>query len=136
MKTLELRLAESRLRTILKDAGAKDKPTCEVVVAAVAPMAVAMTMVTDDWAASKWASLAPLLEGAFPAAGASAKATKACAALRAFCQGVVGAKVGKQGPEDDDEDDSLPDLCDVTFSLAYGSNILLNSARLHLKKGP
>ena len=37
--------------------------------------------------------------------------------------------------EDDDENDPTPDLCDLMFSLAYGSNILLNNSRLHLKKG-
>ena len=34
-----------------------------------------------------------------------------------------------------DENDPTPDLCDLMFSLAYGSNILLNNSRLHLKKG-
>lgn len=35
-------------------------------------------------------------------------------------------------PDDDDEGE---DLCDCEFSLAYGGKILLNQARLHLKKG-
>ena len=34
----------------------------------------------------------------------------------------------------DEEDESIPDLCDLQFSLAYGSKILLNNSRLHLKK--
>lgn len=37
--------------------------------------------------------------------------------------------------EDDGEDENVADLCDIHFSLAYGSNILLNDSRLHLKKG-
>ena len=35
----------------------------------------------------------------------------------------------------DDEDESIPDICNLHFSLAYGSKILLNHSKLHLKKG-
>ena len=35
----------------------------------------------------------------------------------------------------DEEDDSIPDICNLHFSLAYGSKILLNNSKLHLKKG-
>lgn len=37
--------------------------------------------------------------------------------------------------EGDDEDDGAEKLCDCRFSLAYGSRILLNNARLYLKRG-
>jgi len=35
----------------------------------------------------------------------------------------------------DEVDNSIPDLCNLHFSLAYGSKILLNNSKLHLKKG-
>lgn len=35
----------------------------------------------------------------------------------------------------DSEDDGAEVICDIQFSLAYGSNILLNDSRLHIKKG-
>ena len=41
----------------------------------------------------------------------------------------------QHGSHNDEEDESIPDLCDLQFSLAYGSKILLNNSRLHLKKG-
>ena len=44
-------------------------------------------------------------------------------------------KVSSPNSHVDEEDDSIPDLCDLNFSLAYGSKILLNNSRLHLKKG-
>ena len=58
--------------------------------------------------------------------------------LRSYCAGkagIVGSSSDNQLVADEDEDDPTPDLCDLHFSLAYGSNILLNNSRLHLKKG-
>jgi elongation factor 3 len=37
--------------------------------------------------------------------------------------------------KDDDVEDEGEDLCDCEFSLAYGGKILLNNARMHLKRG-
>ena len=36
---------------------------------------------------------------------------------------------------DKEDDNDIPDLCNLHFSLAYGSKILLNNSKLHLKKG-
>ena len=58
--------------------------------------------------------------------------------LRVYCAskaGIVASGEENQLVADEDEDDPTPDLCDLHFSLAYGSNILLNNSRLHLKKG-
>mmetsp|Transcript_6191 Transcript_6191/g.12577 ORF Transcript_6191/g.12577 Transcript_6191/m.12577 type:complete len:1061 (+) Transcript_6191:145-3327(+) len=41
----------------------------------------------------------------------------------------------KEEFEEDEEDKKLEQLCDCRFSLAYGSRILLNNARLYLKRG-
>ena len=51
----------------LKEAGADDKATCELIVSVVAPVAVSMAMVTADWDTAKWEALGPLMEGAFAA---------------------------------------------------------------------
>ena len=58
--------------------------------------------------------------------------------LRTYCASKAGIVAGGEENQliaDEDEDDPTPDLCDLQFSLAYGSNILLNNSRLHLKKG-
>jgi elongation factor 3 len=70
--------------------------------------------------------------------GDEAAASKAIEALRVYCSAKCGIIVGASDEvvlEDDDDNDPTPDLCDLMFSLAYGSNILLNNSRLHLKKG-
>ena len=81
-----------------------------------------------------WA--AGLVQLLTPIAGSNAET--AVEALRVFAQSKSG--ISEDGTTatlcaDDDEDDPTPDLCDLQFSLAYGSNILLNNSRLHLKKG-
>eukprot|EP00941_MAST-03F_sp_MAST-3F-sp1_P002864 g2864.t1 len=53
----------------------------------------------------------------------------------AYCKGKTERKVEEVQDDDDGEDSNVPDLCDLHFSLAYGSHILLNDSRLHLKKG-
>ena len=40
-----------------------------------------------------------------------------------------------KGPSAFEEDETGEDLCNCEFSLAYGGKILLNTARLHLKRG-
>eukprot|EP00201_Polytomella_parva_P021393 CAMPEP_0175048820 /NCGR_PEP_ID=MMETSP0052_2-20121109/6407_1 /TAXON_ID=51329 ORGANISM="Polytomella parva, Strain SAG 63-3" /NCGR_SAMPLE_ID=MMETSP0052_2 /ASSEMBLY_ACC=CAM_ASM_000194 /LENGTH=1151 /DNA_ID=CAMNT_0016312937 /DNA_START=110 /DNA_END=3568 /DNA_ORIENTATION=+ len=37
--------------------------------------------------------------------------------------------------DDDEDDNGIPPLCDCEFSLAYGGKILLNNARLRLRRG-
>lgn len=48
---------------------------------------------------------------------------------------VAGAGEDGEGDDPDAEDATIPDLCKCEFSLAYGGKILLNSAKLHMKKG-
>ena len=60
--------------------------------------------------------------------------------MRKFAVGIVGvaAEGGETKSESIDENDmkdGREDICDLTFSLAYGSKILLNNSRLHLRKG-
>ena len=54
----------------------------------------------------------------------------AARALLARC--IQDTKVEKKAEEEDEEGE---DLCNCEFSLAYGGKILLNNARLHLKRG-
>ena len=57
-------------------------------------------------------------------------AEAATRALLARC--IQDTKVEKKVEEEDEEGE---DLCNCEFSLAYGGKILLNNARLHLKRG-
>ena len=77
-----------------------------------------------EFLADEWACLAPRLEGV---AGA-----KAAAITTAFLRACEVAAEDKAEEEDDDEG---VDLCNCEFSLAYGGKILLNNARLRLKRG-
>merc|ERR1712003_378897 len=38
-------------------------------------------------------------------------------------------------PDDDDDDDDAEELCNCTFTLAYGTKILLHNTKLKLKRG-
>ena len=56
--------------------------------------------------------------------------------LRTSCAKFVGDEsTNGTSKEYIDEDPDAEDLCNLEFSLAYGSKILLNNSRLHLKKG-
>lgn len=43
--------------------------------------------------------------------------------------------IQKETEEEEEEEEEGEDLCDCEFSLAYGGMILLNSTKLHLKRG-
>lgn len=65
-----------------------------------------------------------------PASVAPADAVKAAAAsMRTICFKEAA------GPGAVEEEEEGEDLCNCEFSLAYGGKILLNTARLHLKRG-
>ena len=72
-----------------------------------------------------WASAVGTYLSAFMTAEDSAKVLDS---FRETCAAAYEVKVVEE--EDDEED-----LCNVEFSLAYGGMILLNSARLHVKRG-
>jgi len=109
----------------------------ENVVGYVADVATAFCNVTRNAEPSAWKkTLTVALKTALK--GDEAAASKAIEALRVYCSAKCGIIVGASDEvvlEDDDDNDPTPDLCDLMFSLAYGSNILLNNSRLHLKKG-
>jgi elongation factor 3 len=86
------------------------------------------------WSAALGAALAPACGEATPAADLAEKGVRT-ALVEAVTKLGHRAKSNKAALEDDGEDEAVPDLCNLQFSLAYGSNILLNNSRLHLKKG-
>merc|ERR1712176_270603 len=47
----------------------------------------------------------------------------------------VKAEAMLEIPEEDDEDDDAEQLCDCTFTLAYGTKILLHNTQMKLKRG-
>merc|ERR1712176_316295 len=47
----------------------------------------------------------------------------------------VKAEAMLEIPEEDDEDDDAEELCNCTFTLAYGTKILLHNTKLKLKRG-
>jgi len=64
-------------------------------------------------------------------------AAAATAAITVACK-ATGKKYNKASGlvmEEDESDKDLEQLCDLNFSLAYGSNILLNQAHLKLRRG-
>ena len=77
----------------------------------------------------EWACLGPLVESLFSGADA---ADKAAAVSKAF---VRACEVAAEDKAEEDDDDVGVDLCNCEFSLAYGGKILLNNARLRLKRG-
>ena len=85
--------------------------------------------------------LAPLPQpSSQPRASASARAQPSSphpeAQAQATCTSFLGAcfEEAREGAPKEDEEEG-EDLCDCEFSLAYGGKILLNQARLHLKRG-
>eukprot|EP00516_Mucochytrium_quahogii_P002994 CAMPEP_0203765356 /NCGR_PEP_ID=MMETSP0098-20131031/18347_1 /ASSEMBLY_ACC=CAM_ASM_000208 /TAXON_ID=96639 /ORGANISM=" , Strain NY0313808BC1" /LENGTH=1064 /DNA_ID=CAMNT_0050661605 /DNA_START=1391 /DNA_END=4585 /DNA_ORIENTATION=+ len=89
---------------------------------------------TDDWKEELFAAVKALLP-----AGANKKsdAEEVAKQIHQAClSGEAAATGGVQEEFEEDEDDKhLEQLCDCRFSLAYGSRILLNNARLYLKRG-
>lgn len=59
-----------------------------------------------------------------------AGATSVCKEFHAAC--FQEAQSREMAPVEEEEGE---DLCNCEFSLAYGGKILLNNARLHLKRG-
>ena len=99
---------------------AKDfAPICEYVSAVLNTL-----VVRNEFDAELWAGSVPVYLNSFMS---DANATKVCEALLVEC---------KAKWEIIPIDDSHPDdLCNVEFSLAYGGMILLNSARIHVRRG-
>jgi len=68
-------------------------------------------------------------------AGDEVAATTAVAVACAAASKKYNANADEGVMEEDEADKDLESLCDLSFSLAYGSNILLNQAHLKLRRG-
>jgi len=94
-------------------------------VAAVQGLVEARLFKTTVWSAG--------LEVAFALVGATA----AVDGLLAECTTICGVAVDDGASKDEELDDDFEgeELCDCKFSLAYGANILLNNARIRMRRG-
>jgi elongation factor 3 len=118
---------EKALLKAAEGAGAKALTAegAKTVTAYIAAMCAALCDVknfeADDWKAC----VVPYLSLFMPEEAAS----KACQSFLDACY----EETQESGPIVDEEEGE--DLCNCEFSLAYGGKILLNNARLHLKRG-
>lgn len=81
-----------------------------------------------DYTPEAWAKMSPILE----AIVTPAQATDIASTLNTHYSD-INAKKGESAQEDDPNEGE--ELCNVEFSLAYGSMILLNNTRLRLTRG-
>lgn len=126
LKIAEPQGLASSLVTVYKKAGASPAPSADdVVVKYVGALAAAMVN-TKAFDNSDWQSLAPYLT--FVSTSPESSKIAADYMVRSSAE---------DSEEDDanDEEEEGEDLCDCTFSLAYGAKILLNTATLRLKRG-
>jgi elongation factor 3 len=104
------------------------KKVDEVIVEYVTELALqlirAKNFKLEEWDAK---AVTPYLAAVLPKAEAEA-------VCKAFLDRVVKEEEAKAALVDQDEEDG-DDLCNAEFSLAYGGKILLNNARLWLKRG-
>jgi elongation factor 3 len=113
----------------------------DAVVQFVAEVAATLGNVSNNFIKGTWdGALTNLLAPCFATSDPNVSAIAAVDALRNHAISTVGAEQAmgesKDGCIDEnDMDDGRFDICDLKFSLAYGSAILLNNTRLHLRKG-
>lgn len=118
---------EAAVRKAAADAGAKaiTAEGADATLAYVSAMCAALCDVknfeADDWKACVVPYLSLYMSADV--------ATKACGTFLDACY----EETQDNGPVQDEEEGE--DLCNCEFSLAYGGKILLNNARLHLKRG-
>ena len=118
---------EKALLKALADAGVKGTP-CKTVTDYVVAAALALSD-AKVFEIEEWACTGPLVESLFSGADA---ADKGAVVAKAF---VRACEVAAEDKAEEDDDDVGVDLCNCEFSLAYGGKILLNNARLRLKRG-
>ena len=138
-------LVSSDMCTALKKAMTANKAmaSCleDPVVQFVADVALTLGNISSNFIKSTWSgALSNLLAPCFATSDPSASATATIEALLVHAISVVGelAAFGETKADSIDENDMTDgreDICDLQFSLAYGSKILLNNSRLHLRKG-
>jgi len=127
------------MKVIAKTEGAKvessaQKISFKFVAKSARFMTTNQDATKDDWLEALQGPIKVLLpEGA----NKKVDAEKVAAAIMSACMsGEAAATGGVQESFDEDEEDAATEqLCDCRFSLAYGSRILLNNARLYLKRG-
>ncbi|KAL5512033.1 TEF3 [Sanghuangporus vaninii] len=116
----------SSLTSVYKKLGASSvPPASDVTVQYVGALAAALVNL-KNFDNAQWQSLAPYLEYI----AASPEPEKVAAE---FMIKSSAASSDDDHVEDDEEEGE--DLCNCTFSLAYGAKILLNTASLRLKRG-
>lgn len=124
-KAEEKSLAHS-LIGIYKKAGANPVPSVADVSTMYASSLAANLVNNKDFDVSEWQSLAPYL----------AFLTTSPDSISIVNEWVVKSASTEEDDEDVAEDEEEgEDLCDCQFSLAYGAKILLNTAKLRLKRG-
>ena len=129
------------LRAAMKSNGAMASTLEDPVVQFSADVAATLGNVSNNYVKQVWCSaLTILLSSCFTTADPEASAVAAIDTLRLAAIAIVGeeAAMGETkstSVDENDMDDGKSDICDLQFSLAYGSKILLNNSRLHLRKG-
>ena len=89
------------------------------------------TFLNADWAEA----LAPVVSTVVASGAAGTTALQQACCTAAGGEMNVNRAAVAEVKEDDQAHEDRPDVCDLQFSLAYGTNILLNNARLHMKRG-
>mmetsp|Transcript_15299 Transcript_15299/g.26489 ORF Transcript_15299/g.26489 Transcript_15299/m.26489 type:complete len:1035 (+) Transcript_15299:185-3289(+) len=115
---------EMLAETLPKASGALNSTTYGYVVSRVQQLVDLRHFQFEDWNNA----LLPFLEG--PCGKEAVMKASQTMALKSE-DSYAKAKCA----QDVDLDEGLPDLCNCEFSLAYGAKILLNNARLRLKRG-
>ncbi|TDL20170.1 hypothetical protein BD410DRAFT_899743 [Rickenella mellea] len=126
VKMAEAPALATSLINVYKKAGAEPVPAAENVSAAYASKLAANLVNAKNFDVPEWETLAPFL--AFVASKPESKDIARDWLLKSASDGTEDDEV----PEDEEEGE---DLCQCTFSLAYGAKILLNTATLRLKRG-
>ena len=129
------------LRKSMKKHGALSTTLEDQVVVFVADVAASLGNVQRNFISSFWIStLNGLITSCFDTKNPSKSASDAIEEMCAFAVNYVGVEVAggetkSDSIDENDMNDGREDICDLHFSLAYGSMILLNNSRLHLRKG-
>ncbi|KAH8114180.1 P-loop containing nucleoside triphosphate hydrolase protein [Phellopilus nigrolimitatus] len=126
LKKAESATLSGSLIAVYKKAGASPVPSAsDVVVKYVGSLAAALVNL-KEFDNGEWQSLSPYL----------AFVTSSPEPANIAAEFMVRSSTEENEVEDaDEEEEEGEDLCDCTFSLAYGAKILLNTATLRLKRG-
>ena len=125
LKTVEASSLASSLVGFYKKAGASPVPSSSDVTIAYVSHIAATLVSHKNFDNGEWQTIAPFLA----LVSASPEPAKITADFMVRCS---------EGGEDEEvaeDEEEGEDLCNCTFSLAYGAKILLNTATLRLKRG-